>query len=66
MAQGGQPIFILPEGTNRSVGRILKKQYFSRKSTCWNRKNHIRSKGMDKMLVDGLGVSLWPMTVLQS
>ena len=21
MAQGGQPIFILPEGTNRSVGR---------------------------------------------
>ena len=21
MAQGGQPIFILPEGTNRSIGR---------------------------------------------
>ena len=56
MAQGGQPIFILPEGTNRSVGRDAQRNnILAGKVLAENVRTTLGPKGMDKMLVDGLG-----------
>lgn len=56
MAQGGQPIFILPEGTNRSVGRDAQRNnILAGKILAETVRTTLGPKGMDKMLVDGLG-----------
>ena len=56
MAQGGQPIFILPEGTNRSVGRDAQRNnILAGKVLAETVRTTLGPKGMDKMLVDGLG-----------
>ena len=56
MAQGGQPIFILPEGTNRSVGRDAQRNnILAGKVLAETVRTTLGTKGMDKMLVDGLG-----------
>uniref|UniRef100_UPI00386421CF thermosome subunit alpha n=1 Tax=Methanobrevibacter sp. TaxID=66852 RepID=UPI00386421CF len=55
MAQG-QPIFILPEGTNRSVGRDAQRNnILAGKVLAETVRTTLGPKGMDKMLVDGLG-----------
>ena len=55
MAQG-QPIFILPEGTNRSVGRDAQRNnILAGKILAETVRTTLGPKGMDKMLVDGLG-----------
>ena len=56
MAQGGQPIFILPEGTNRSVGRDAQRNnILAGKVLAETGRTTLGPNGMDKMLVDGLG-----------
>ena len=56
MAQGGQPIFILPEGTNRSIGRDAQRNnILAGKVLAETVRTTLGPKGMDKMLVDGLG-----------
>ena len=56
MAQGGQPIFILPEGTNRSVGRDAQRNnILAGKVLAETVRTTLGPKGMDKTLVDGLG-----------
>ena len=56
MAQGGQPIFILPEGTNRSVGRDAQRNnILAGKVLAATVRTTIGPKGIDKMLEDGLG-----------
>ena len=56
IAQGGQPIFILPEGTNRSVGRDAQRNnILAGKVLAETVRTTLGPKGMDKMLVDGLG-----------
>lgn len=56
MTQGGQPIFILPEGTNRSVGRDAQRNnILAGKVLAETVRTTLGPKGMDKMLVDGLG-----------
>ena len=56
MAQGGQPIFILPEGTNRSVGRDAQRNnILAGKVLAETVRTTLGPKGMDKKLVDGLG-----------
>ena len=56
MAQGGQPIFILPEGTNRSVGRDAQRNnILAGKVLAETVRTTLGPIGMDKMLVDGLG-----------
>ena len=56
MAQGGQPIFIFPERTNRSVGRDAQRNnILAGKVLAETVRTTLGPKGMDKMLVDGLG-----------
>lgn len=56
MAQGGQPIFILPEGTNRVIGRDAQRNnILAGKVLAETVRTTLGPKGMDKMLVDGLG-----------
>ena len=56
MAQGGQSIFILPEGTNRSIGRDAQRNnILAGKVLAETVRTTLGPKGMDKMLVDGLG-----------
>ena len=55
MAQG-QPIFILPEGTNRSVGRDAQRNnILAGKVLAETVRTTLGPKGMDKMLVSSLG-----------
>jgi len=55
MAQG-QPIFILPEGTNRLLGRDAQRtNILAGKVLAETVRTTLGPKGMDKMLVDGLG-----------
>ena len=55
MAQG-QPIFILPEGTNRLLGRDAQRNnILAGKALAETVRTTLGPKGMDKMLVDGLG-----------
>ncbi|MCF0226599.1 MAG: thermosome subunit [Methanobrevibacter sp.] len=55
MAQG-QPIFILPEGTNRMIGRDAQRNnILAGKVLAETVRTTLGPKGMDKMLVDGLG-----------
>ena len=56
MANSNQPIFILPEGTNRSVGRDAQRNnILAGKVLAETVRTTLGPKGMDKMLVDGLG-----------
>ncbi|WP_409199654.1 thermosome subunit alpha [Methanobrevibacter sp. DSM 116169] len=56
MAQGGQPIFVLPEGTNRILGRDAQRtNILAGKVLAETVRTTLGPKGMDKMLVDGLG-----------
>lgn len=56
MAQGGQPIFILPEGTNRLLGKDAQRtNILAGKVLAETVRTTLGPKGMDKMLVDGLG-----------
>ncbi len=56
MAQQGQPIFILPEGTNRLLGRDAQRNnILAGKVLAETVRTTLGPKGMDKMLVDGLG-----------
>lgn len=56
MAQGGQPIFVLPEGTNRLLGRDAQRNnILAGKVLAETVRTTLGPKGMDKMLVDGLG-----------
>lgn len=53
---GGQPIFILPEGTLRSRGKdALKNNIAAAKAVAETVKTTLGPKGMDKMLVDSIG-----------
>lgn len=56
VGQGGQPIFILPEGTLRSRGKdALKNNIAAAKAVADTVKTTLGPKGMDKMLVDSIG-----------
>lgn len=56
MAQQGQPIFVLPEGTNRLLGRDAQRtNILAGKVLAETVRTTLGPKGMDKMLVDGLG-----------
>ncbi|MGL4669437.1 MAG: thermosome subunit alpha [Methanobacteriaceae archaeon] len=57
MNQGtGQPIFVLPEGTNRLLGRDAQRMnILAGKVLAETVRTTLGPKGMDKMLVDGLG-----------
>lgn len=57
MAQGqGQPILVLPEGTNRILGRDAQRNnILAGKVLAETVRTTLGPKGMDKMLVDGLG-----------
>ena len=56
MAQGGQPIFVLPEGTNRLLGRDAQRtNILAGKVLAETVRTTLGPKGMDKMLVDTLG-----------
>jgi thermosome len=56
MAQQGQPIFILPEGTNRLLGKDAQRNnILAGKVLAETVRTTLGPKGMDKMLVDGLG-----------
>ena len=56
MAQQGQPIFILPEGTNRLLGKDAQRNnILAAKVLAETVRTTLGPKGMDKMLVDGLG-----------
>jgi len=53
---GGQPIFILREGTERSKGREAQNNNIMAAKAVANAvRTTLGPKGMDKMLVDGLG-----------
>ena len=54
--QQGQPILILPEGTNRLLGRDAQRMnIMAGKVLAETVRTTLGPKGMDKMLVDGLG-----------
>ena len=54
--QQGQPILILPEGTNRFLGRDAQRMnIMAGKVLAETVRTTLGPKGMDKMLVDGLG-----------
>lgn len=56
MAQQIQPIFILPEGTQRSVGRDAQRtNIMAAKLVAETVRTTLGPKGMDKMIVDSLG-----------
>jgi len=56
MAQGGQPIFVLPESTSRLLGRDAQRtNILAGKVLAETVRTTLGPKGMDKMLVDGLG-----------
>ncbi|KZX17023.1 60 kDa chaperonin [Methanobrevibacter cuticularis] len=56
MAQNGQPILVLPEGTNRILGRDAQRNnILAGKVLAETVRTTLGPKGMDKMLVDGLG-----------
>ena len=56
MANQIQPIFILPEGTQRSVGRDAQRtNIMAAKIVAETVRTTLRPKGMDKMIVDSLG-----------
>lgn len=56
MAKDVQPIFILPEGTQRHQGRpAMKNNIFAAKLVAETVRTTLGPKGMDKMLVDSLG-----------
>ena len=56
MAQQIQPIFILPEGTQRSVGRDAQRtNIMAAKIVAETVRTTLGPKGMDKMIVDSLG-----------
>ena len=53
---GGQPIFILPEGTLRTTGRDAQSQNIAAaKAVADQVRTTLGPKGMDKMLVDSIG-----------
>lgn len=53
---GGQPIFILPEGTLRNTGKDAQKNnIFAAKAVGDSIRSTLGPKGMDKMLVDSIG-----------
>lgn len=53
---GGQPIFILPEGTLRSTGKDAQsKNIVAAKAVADSVRTTLGPKGMDKMLVNGIG-----------
>ncbi|MAF50590.1 MAG: thermosome subunit [Nanoarchaeota archaeon] len=56
MTQNLQPIFILPEGTQRTTGRDAQKNnIMAAKAVAETVRTTLGPKGMDKMLVDNLG-----------
>lgn len=56
MAQQQQPVYILPEGTNRYLGRDAQRMnILAGKVLAETVRTTLGPKGMDKMLVDGLG-----------
>ena len=56
MAQQQQPILVLPEGTNRILGRDAQRNnILAGKVLAETVRTTLGPKGMDKMLVDGLG-----------
>ncbi|GAA5819343.1 MAG: TCP-1/cpn60 chaperonin family protein [Methanobrevibacter sp. CfCl-M3] len=56
MVQQGQPILVLPEGTNRILGRDAQRNnILAGKVLAETVRTTLGPKGMDKMLVDGLG-----------
>ncbi|MDR0911460.1 MAG: TCP-1/cpn60 chaperonin family protein [Methanobrevibacter sp.] len=56
MAQQGQPVIVLPEGTNRILGRDAQRNnILAGKILAETVRTTLGPKGMDKMLVDGLG-----------
>ena len=56
MAQQIQPIFILPEGTHRTVGREAQRtNIMAAKIVAETVRTTLGPKGMDKMIVDSLG-----------
>ena len=56
MANQVQPIFILPEGTQRSVGRDAQRNnIMAAKLVAETVRTTLGPKGMDKMIVDSLG-----------
>ncbi|MAG92061.1 thermosome subunit [Candidatus Woesearchaeota archaeon] len=56
MANQVQPIFILPEGTQRSVGRDAQRNnIMAAKAVAETVRTTLGPKGMDKMIVDSLG-----------
>src|SRR3989338_513659 len=56
MANQIQPIFILPEGSQRSTGRSAQKNnIMAAKLVAETVRTTLGPKGMDKMLVDSLG-----------
>ena len=53
---GGQPIFILPEGTLRSTGKDAQaRNIAAAKAVAETVRTTLGPKGMDKMLVDSIG-----------
>ena len=56
MYNGQQPIFILKEGTERTSGRSAQSNNIaSAKAVADSVRSTLGQKGMDKMLVDGMG-----------
>jgi len=56
MANGGQPIFILPEGALRTSGRDAQRQnIMAGRAVAESVRTTLGPRGMDKMLVDDLG-----------
>src|SRR3989338_7947365 len=56
MTQQIQPIFILPEGTQRSSGKTAQRNnIFAAKLVAETVRTTLGPKGMDKMLVDSMG-----------
>jgi len=56
MTQQIQPVFILPEGTTRTTGRTAQKgNIAAAKAVADTIRTTLGPKGMDKMLVDGMG-----------
>ena len=56
MAQQPQPIFILPEGYQRTIGRDAKRtNILAAKLVAETVRTTLGPKGMDKMIVDSLG-----------
>ena len=56
MAEGIQPIFILPEGYNRTSGKDAQRNNIAAAKAVANAvKSTLGPRGMDKMLVDNIG-----------